>query len=104
MTEMQAGRAKGPGHRHLATAADPLHGIDLLIFDKDGTLIEFHLMWGPWVEELALRLETATGLPLREGLYPLLGVERGTGRVEAHGLMAATPMRRLREVVEGYVS
>jgi len=101
---MQAGRAKGPGHGHLATAADLLHGIDLLIFDKDGTLIEFHLMWGPWVEELALRLEAATGLPLREGLYPLLGVERGTGRVEAHGLMAATPMRRLREVVEGYVS
>jgi phosphoglycolate phosphatase len=85
-------------------AGDLLDGIDLLIFDKDGTLIEFHLMWGPWVEDLAIRLEAATGLPLGEGLYPLLGVERGTGRVEAHGLMAATPMRRLREVVEGYVA
>jgi phosphoglycolate phosphatase len=87
-----------------AAPVDLLDGIDLLIFDKDGTLIEFHLMWGPWVAELATRLETATGLPLREGLYPLLGVDRATGRVEAHGLMAATPMRRLREVVEGYVS
>ena len=86
------------------TPVDLLDGIDLLIFDKDGTLIEFHLMWGPWVEELAVRLETATGLPLREGLYGLLGVERATGRVQAHGLMAATPMRRLREVVEGYVA
>jgi phosphoglycolate phosphatase len=83
---------------------DLLDGIDLLIFDKDGTLIEFHLMWGPWVEELAIRLEAATDLALRAGLYPLLGVDRATGRVEAHGLMAATPMRRLREVVEGYVS
>jgi phosphoglycolate phosphatase len=83
---------------------DLLDGIELLIFDKDGTLIEFHLMWGPWVEQLALRLETATGLPVHDGLYPLLGVERATGRVEAHGLMAATPMRRLREVVEGFVS
>jgi phosphoglycolate phosphatase len=83
---------------------DLLDGVDLLIFDKDGTLIEFHLMWGPWVEELAIRLEAATDLPLRAGLYPLLGVDRATGRVEAHGLMAATPMRRLREVVEGYVS
>jgi phosphoglycolate phosphatase len=83
---------------------DLLGGIDLLIFDKDGTLIEFHLMWGPWVAELARRLEAATGLPVRDGLYPLLGVERATGRVEAHGLMAATPMRRLREVVEGYVA
>jgi phosphoglycolate phosphatase len=85
-------------------SVDLLDGIDLLIFDKDGTLIEFHLMWGPWVEELAVRLEAATGLPLREGLYPLLGLDRATGRVEAHGLMAATPMRRLREVVERYVS
>jgi phosphoglycolate phosphatase len=83
---------------------DLLDGVDLLIFDKDGTLSEFHLMWGPWVEELAIRLEAATDLPLRAGLYPLLGVDRATGRVEAHGLMAATPMRRLREVVEGYVS
>jgi phosphoglycolate phosphatase len=87
-----------------SSSVDPLDGIDLLIFDKDGTLIEFHHMWGPWVEELARRLEGATGLPLREGLYSLLGVERATGRVEAHGLMAATPMRRLREVVEEYVS
>lgn len=83
---------------------DPLDGIDLLIFDKDGTLIEFHLMWGGWVDRLARRLEEATGLPLRDGLYPLLGVERATGQVQAHGLMAATPMRRIREVVEGYVS
>jgi len=83
---------------------DLLEGIDLLIFDKDGTLIEFHLMWGGWVEELAGRLEAATGLALREGLYPLLGVERATGLVLAHGLMAATPMRRIRDVVQTYVS
>jgi len=79
---------------------DLLHGIELLIFDKDGTLIEFHLMWGGWVDQLARRLEAETGLPLRDGLYPLLGVEETSGRVLAHGLMAATPMRRIREVVE----
>jgi phosphoglycolate phosphatase-like HAD superfamily hydrolase len=84
--------------------ADPLDGIDLLIFDKDGTLIEFHLMWGGWVEELGRRLEVATGLPVRDGLYSLLGVDPATGRVQAHGLMAATPMRRLREVVEAYLA
>jgi phosphoglycolate phosphatase len=86
------------------SAVDPLDGIDLLIFDKDGTLIEFHLMWGGWVEELGRRLERATGLRLREGLYPLLGVARPGGQVQAHGLMAATPMRRIREVVEAYVT
>ena len=83
---------------------DLLDGIELVIFDKDGTLIEFHTMWGGWVDALARRLEAAAGLPLREGLYPLLGVDRGTGLVHAHGLMAATPMSRIREVVETYVA
>jgi len=85
-------------------ASDPLDGVHLVIFDKDGTLIEFHLMWGGWVEELARRLEASTGLALRDGLYPLLGLDRGSGLVMAHGLMAATPMRRIREVVEEYVA
>jgi len=83
---------------------DLLDGVELIIFDKDGTLIEFHRMWGGWVEELARRLEAETGLPLRDGLYALLGVDQETGMVLAHGLMAATPMRQIREVVEGYVS
>lgn len=86
------------------TGFDLLDGIDLIVFDKDGTLIEFHLMWGGWVDQLARRLEAATGLPLRQGLYPLLGVEETSGLVLAHGLMAATPMRRIREVVEAYVA
>jgi phosphoglycolate phosphatase len=85
-------------------ASDPLDGVDLVVFDKDGTLIEFHRMWGGWVDELARRLELATGLGLRDGLYQLLGLDRESGLVLAHGLMAATPMRRLREVVEGYVA
>jgi phosphoglycolate phosphatase-like HAD superfamily hydrolase len=88
----------------VSSPRDPLDGIDLLIFDKDGTLIEFHRMWGGWVDQLARRLEAETGLRLRGGLYPLLGVDEASGVVLAHGLMAATPMRRIREVVEGYVS
>jgi len=83
---------------------DLLDGIDLVIFDKDGTLIEFHLMWGGWTDQLARRLEAETGLPLRDGLYPLLGVEEASGLVLAHGLMAATPMRRIRDVVEAFVA
>jgi phosphoglycolate phosphatase-like HAD superfamily hydrolase len=81
-----------------------LAGIDLLIFDKDGTLIEFHLMWGAWVDALARDLEAETGFRLRDGLYELLGVDRATGRVHAHGLMAATPMSRIREAVVAHVA
>ena len=85
-------------------AADLLDGIDLLVFDKDGTLIEFHLMWGTWLDALARRLEAASGLRLRDGLYPLLGVDAATGLVHAHGLLAATPMSIIRDVVEDHLA
>ena len=87
----------------LGGGADLLEGVDLLVFDKDGTLIEFHLMWGGWVGVLADGLEAATGRSVREGLYPLLGVDPMNGRVHAHGLLAATPMSRIHDVVEGYL-
>src|SRR5262245_4539946 len=29
----------------------------LIIFDKDGTLIDFHAMWAAWLIDLAQRLE-----------------------------------------------
>jgi phosphoglycolate phosphatase-like HAD superfamily hydrolase len=83
---------------------DPLDGIELIVFDKDGTLIEFHLMWGAWVDALASELEASTGVALRDALYELLGVDQETGRVHAHGLMAATPMSRIREAVVARVA
>jgi phosphoglycolate phosphatase len=61
-------------------------------------------MWADWVDGLAASLEAAIGAPLRAGLYELLGVDEETGWIHAHGLMAATPMSRIREVVEGYVA
>ena len=92
------------GHGTAGGAGSLLAGIELLVFDKDGTLIEFHLMWGGWVDRLAGRLEASTGLSLRAGLYSLLGVDAGTGLVHAHGLLAATPMSRIREAVEAFVA
>ena len=83
---------------------DPLDGIDLIVFDKDGTLIEFDLMWGGWVDDISRKLEASTGLALRDGLFELLGVDAETGLVFWHGLMAATPMARIREVTEAFVA
>ena len=88
----------GPAAVHL------LDGIELIIFDKDGTLIEFDLMWGGWVDDIAGKLEASTGLELRAGLFEMLGVDPGTGLVFWHGLMAATPMARIREEIEGFVA
>ena len=73
-----------------------LAGLDLVVFDKDGTLIEFHAMWGGWVGQLADRLEAAAGRPLREELFRAIGFDGATGRADPHGGLAAMPMAVLR--------
>ena len=73
-------------------------GIDLVVFDKDGTLIEFHAMWSGWAEDLAGRLRTATGRDLRDDLFAMLGYDPVAGRAVAGGRLAATPMARLRDL------
>jgi phosphoglycolate phosphatase len=85
--------------RGRAATVDPLEGIDLVVFDKDGTLIDFQAMWGGWVRTLAADLTQSTGLEVTGMLLDLLGVDQATGLVQAHGLLAATPMARIREVV-----
>ncbi|MEO7664611.1 MAG: HAD family hydrolase [Candidatus Limnocylindrales bacterium] len=77
-----------------------LAGCRLAIFDKDGTLIDFHLMWVDWVRDLAARAAAANGGErLDDLLHEVMGVDPVTGRVLPHGRLAATPMRRLRAAV-----
>jgi len=77
---------------------DILDGVELVIFDKDGTLIDFHAMWGGWVRDLGRDLASATAPPIDEALRRTMGVDAG-GRVLAHGPLAATPMARIRELI-----
>ncbi len=74
-----------------------LVGIDLVVFDKDGTLIAFDAMWGGWALDLAASLERAAGTPVGDALFAMLGFDPATGRVLPGGSLAATPMARLRE-------
>jgi phosphoglycolate phosphatase len=71
---------------------------EIVIFDKDGTLIDFDWMWGAWITDLAARLETASRLPTREPLFEAMGFDVTNGRVLAHGKLAATPMAELYEL------
>lgn len=66
-----------------------------IIFDKDGTLIDFDAMWGGWVIYLAEQLSQASGLPVREALSLAMGYDEGTKKVLAHGKLAITPMAKL---------
>jgi HAD superfamily hydrolase (TIGR01549 family) len=78
-------------------ASSILDGIELIIFDKDGTLIAFDAMWGGWASDLAANLEAAAGRPITGRLSSMLGYDPDSGRVLADGALAATPMARLRE-------
>jgi phosphoglycolate phosphatase len=74
-----------------------LDGIDLVVFDKDGTIIEFGPMWSGWAVALADALTAETGRPISGPLYAMLGVDPDSGVVTAGGGLAATPMSRLRD-------
>jgi phosphoglycolate phosphatase-like HAD superfamily hydrolase len=74
-----------------------LAGIDLVVFDKDGTLIEFDAMWAGWAMDLAANLERSAGIDVRAEVFEMLGFDPGSGRVLPGGGLAATPMARLRD-------
>ena len=40
---------------YLYSYVDPEDSMQVIIFDKDGTLVCFHTMWTSWCEELANR-------------------------------------------------
>lgn len=66
-----------------------------IIFDKDGTLIDFDAMWGGWVVYLAEQLHAVSGLHVREPLCLAMGYDDANQKVLAHGKLAATPMSQL---------
>jgi phosphoglycolate phosphatase-like HAD superfamily hydrolase len=80
-----------------------LDGIELVVFDKDGTLIDFDAMWSPWVVELARRLESAAGVPVASRLFSELGFDPIADRTIAGSPLAILPMAVLRGAVRDVV-
>jgi phosphoglycolate phosphatase-like HAD superfamily hydrolase len=76
-----------------------LTGIDLVIFDKDGTLIDFHAMWGGWARELGTRLEAAARRPVAPDVFAAIGFDPTSGRVAAGGPLATATMSGIEDVV-----
>lgn len=68
----------------------------LIIFDKDGTLIDFHAMWSRWATALAGRLEGETGLNLAERLFQIMDFDPHSGHITPEGNLAITPLAGLR--------
>lgn len=85
------------GHGGLSTV--DLAGIDVVIFDKDGTLIDFHAMWGGWALELGRRLEAATRRPVAPDVFAAIGFDPSSGRVAASAPLAASTMAEIEQLV-----
>ena len=80
-----------------------LDGIDLVVFDKDGTLLDFHAMWGGWATELGRRLEGATRRPVAGDVFATIGFDPTSGRVRPGSPLAVATMSEIREVVAAVI-
>lgn len=73
-----------------------LDGVDLVVFDKDGTLIDFHAMWGTWLVGLAADLARVTGRPVLDDLRRVMDAAASSGRISSGGPLATSTMAVLR--------
>jgi phosphoglycolate phosphatase-like HAD superfamily hydrolase len=80
-----------------------LDGIDLVVFDKDGTLIDFAAMWAGWALDIGRRLDVATGRPVSGDVFAAIGFDPTRNRVVAGGPLAISTMAGIAEVVAAVV-
>jgi len=76
-----------------------LDGIELVVFDKDGTLISFDAMWSGWARELGSRLEIASRRPVAGDVFAAIGYDPVVDRVRPGGPLAIATMSQIEEVV-----
>jgi phosphoglycolate phosphatase-like HAD superfamily hydrolase len=82
-----------------ATLHPALEGIDLVVFDKDGTLISFEAMWAGWARDLGIRLELATRRPVAGDVFTTIGFDPVANRIQPGGPLAIETMAGIHELV-----
>ena len=67
-----------------------------VVFDKDGTLIDFHAVWGPRLVRGATELAVAADLgdSFLAHLYQAAGYDAGNGRTSGQGPLATAPLHQ----------
>ena len=84
-------------------ARGPLHpildGLDVVVFDKDGTLISFDAMWSGWARDLGIRLELVTRRPVAGDVFTTIGFDPVSNRILAGAPLAIATMGELHELV-----
>lgn len=71
-----------------SSGASPTLPLSLIIFDKDGTLIDVNSVWLKWMERYVVELEEQTGLKLADKLYRAVGYCRTNKEYQDDGLLA----------------
>ncbi len=75
-------------------------GADLIVFDKDGTLVDLHAPWGKWAECVA---EILAGHVPPEHLLPRLGWDAASGRVKGETPLAVASLSTLQGVISTWL-
>ena len=70
--------------------------VDVIAFDKDGTLIDFHIMWGQRAVAAVNAVLERLGYDnqLENTLYQSLGYDRNSGTTESGGPLATVPLAK----------
>jgi len=78
--------------------ASPLaaFALNLVIFDKGGTLVDFRAMWGKWAIELARQLEASLGSSIASRWLEALKFDPHSGWIDPIGPLAVLPLASLR--------
>ena len=80
-----------------------LDDIDLVVFDKDGTLIDFAAMWAGWALDIGRRLDVATGRPVAGDVFSAIGFDPSSNRVLPGGPLAVSTMAGIAETIAAVV-
>ena len=85
------------------TLASALDGVDLVVFDKDGTLTSFDAMWIRWTRTLGARLEMTTGRPVAGDVFAAIGFDPAADRVLPGGPLAIATMAEIEDRVAAVI-
>jgi phosphoglycolate phosphatase-like HAD superfamily hydrolase len=96
---LRAESADSPGELPQRLRLHPaLEQIDLLVFDKDGTLLDFDAMWSGWVERLAADLSAAVARPVEAALFDAFGYDAEQRRALPERPLGTNTMAELRRL------